>query len=462
MAFYLQTRESMNFRLKRTPSTLSKVQCFFFFVSRFLSAKIFVLCLVGCASDYKWISPHNVDRTHEIRNVLHITRSPESVGIAPEVLRKMERQLELAITRKDIPGATLWVGRKSKVVAAKALGRLGWGSEQNRPTSLDTVYDLASLSKVLGTATVTLALVEEGRLRLEDHVAGILPEFARQGKADITVFDLLTHQSGLKAYEDPSRVKKYQGGASSSEALYNYISHLPKLYPSGDYCLYSCLNYLILARLNESVAGVSQETFLRERVWKPLGMDETTYFPTKEQQHRLAPTSREQSLQGTSNEIHDPLARYYGASSDHVPGNAGIFSTAGDLAIFCQMILNEGQYGGTRVFKPETVQLMTRLHSSLPFYTHEHHEKAETQHYSHRALGWVSYDKPPYAPQKAVKGAAIGHTGYTGTYFWIDRESQSFIVLLTNAVYAHEPPRLRAYRERITATYLEGIYGAPR
>lgn len=410
-------------------------------------AVLFVLLIVSCAPG----------PSKEYGTILSSVR-PSTKAFDPAVLRKMEQRIETTLSREIAPGAVLLVANNGSILNERAFGfrRL---EPQREPMTLDTIFDLASLSKVFGTATSTLVLLEDGKLNLDDRVAQYIPEFAAEGKDDVRVFHLLTHSSGLKAYDDWKAAEKDRGNLTQADALIRRISSLPKLYPTGQYSVYSCLNYLTLARVNEVAAGESQHNLLRRRVWEPLGMKDTGYLLSREQLARCAPTAQKSDGTRMVGETHDPLANYYQSTARHCPGNAGLFSTARDLSIFCQMLLNEGVYGERRVFKPETVRMMTSEQSVLPTYDVKTQGPGGN---SRRGLGWIVYLDTPYNNPAAPDGSFIGHTGYTGTYAWIDKNSRSFIVYLANAVYSKDPPQINDSRREITGAFLEGIYPPPR
>ncbi len=381
---------------------------------------------------------------------------PEQVGISPVTIRDMERRIDEAITNNATPGAVLVVAKDSRIIEEKAFGNRRT-DPQNDPMTLDTIFDLASVSKIVGTATTSMLLIEDGRLHLDDRVADIIPEFAANDKGDVKVRDLITHRSGLKAYDSWKEAEKIRGDLTQADALIKKIAGLPKLYPTGEYTVYSCLNFLTLARVNETVAGESQNSILKRRVWDPLGMKDTTYLLTEEQRARCAPEFKNFEEGRRLGDTHDPLAYYYQSTPEHCPGNAGLFSTAHDLSIYCQMILNGGEYGGVRVFNPETIELMTSTQSILCGYDAK--KKGSDGEPGRRALGWIVYQEPPYTHSAAPVDSFIGHTGYTGTYLWLDKNSKSFILLLSNSVYSKDPPQIHPYRKEVTGIYLEGLYG---
>ncbi len=349
--------------------------------------------------------------------------SPKSVGMDAGVLGEIDAAAEEAIEKGRIPGCAILIARKGIIVREKA-----YGSRSLRPeevaNSLSTIYDLASLTKPVATATAIALLVEDGKLSLDDKVVKYVPSFGQTNKSDVTLAHLLTHTSGLKPYIDVSLLRKKHGPGPNPDAVIAHICSLAKSYETGRGYVYSCLNFVLLARIVEEVSGETTDSLLRRRVWKPLGMKDTGFFLTDEQRKRAAPTRPDGSAnyQGI---VHDPLARYY-MTPQRCCGNAGLFTTARDLAIFAQMLLNRGTYGGVRIFKPETVELFTtpQSPSGLP----------------QRGFGWDIGS--PYA--SVTRGEIIpaadsfGHVGFTGTSLWIDKRSQTFFLILSNRTHAEK------------------------
>ncbi len=348
---------------------------------------------------------------------------PESVGISPSALVEIDGVAEKAIAQGKIPGCVVLVARKGTIVWEKAYGYRSLRPEkvENSP---DAIYDLASVTKPVATATAIALLLEDGKLSLDDKVVKYLPAFAQNGKGDITIAHLLTHVSGLKPYLDMDAVRKEGGLGPNPDFIIEHISALPKSYETGKSCVYSCLNFVVLARIVENVAREPMGNFLKRRVWQPLGMSDTGFFLTEEQRKRAAPTELDGPPESCG-KVHDPIARYY-ITPDHVCGNAGLFSTAGDLAIFAQMLLNGGSYGEARILKPETVDLLTgvRTPDGLP----------------KRGLGW-DIDSPLAAQARGdVIPAAdsFGHIGFTGCSLWIDKKSGAFVVILSNRTHVEK------------------------
>lgn len=361
---------------------------------------------------------------------------PSIVGIDEVQLAQVDTLIMRDIEEGKMPGAVLIVGRNGQIVKRQVYGHLQLVPKK-QAMPVEAIFDLASISKVVGTATATMLLIEDGKLRLDDPVARYLPDFAQQDKGDVTIFYLLTHSSGLKPYASVDKIKEERReGESRADALIRHVCQLPKAYETGKEYKYSCLNFLTLARVNETAAGESQNELLQRRVYGPLGMKDTGYILTEQQKQRTAPTIEVSGtfLQG---QVHDPLANYYG-SGEHCPGNAGLYSSAPDLAIYLQMILNRGAYNGTRVFKAETIDLMTQIHSppGVSF---------------RRGLGWGIYWDSPYASElnHTPEHYILGHLGYTGTYIWLDKGTKAFMVFLTNRVHPEEKQTVKEWLRQV-------------
>ncbi len=340
-----------------------------------------------------------------------------------ESLAHVDAIVQEGIDEKCYPGAVLIIGRNDDVLYQKAYGRHTFEPDA-KPMTLNTLFDLASVTKVVATASTAMALVEEGKLQLDAPVTQYIDSFGTGGKEAVKVRHLLTHVSGLKAYDSPANAEKLRtNGLSSADALISRIASLPASNPPGTTTTYSCLNMLTQARVNENILGGRQDDYATTRIYSPLEMVDTTYRPTKEQLNRTAPSIRKDDGSGLVGSVHDPLANYHSVEH-HCPGNAGLFSTAVDLAHFCEMTAGEGSYHGKQVYKPETIRQMTAIQTPK--------ELSNV-----RGLGWDIYPKPPYAtPFNNVDGKrVVAHTGYTGTMLWVDMNTGAYMVFLTNRTY---------------------------
>jgi CubicO group peptidase (beta-lactamase class C family) len=360
---------------------------------------------------------------------------PESVGMSSQRLAGLDAIVAEAVARKDFPGAVLLVARKGKVVYRKTFG-LSQTVPGPRPLAADMIFDLASVTKPVATATSIMILVERGQIRLWDRVRLYVPEFStwygEKGIAgeEARLYHLLTHTSGLPPYTDPKAAAAALGAPCTPAALAGYIARIPKERPVGEEFIYSCLNYITLAHIVEKVSGLGIDRFSAENIFKPLGMSRTFYRPPAELIDQCVPT---EVIDGTPlrGVVHDPLARLQGGLS----GNAGLFSTADDLALFAQMLLNRGELNGVRVLAPLTVERMTEIYPKVGT--------------SGRGLGW-DIDTDYATVRGDLFGArSYGHSGYTGTSVWIDPETQTAVVLLTNRVHPDDKGDIIALRSKV-------------
>lgn len=336
-------------------------------------------------------------------------KAPAEVGMSAERLANIDRVVRRGLSAGGYPGAAVVVGRRGAAAMQRGYGRLGWTSQSPAVSATETVYDLASLTKVVGTTTAAMILYDEGRLSLDAPVVQYLPEFAGTvNKERVTVRQLLTHHAGLPAG------KQLWRAALNREQARRIVLETPLICSPGDCFLYSDLGADVLGWVVESVAGMALDEFLRERVFIPLSMNDTRFNPPAAWKTRVAPTEvtppRGYALQG---EVHDENAFALGG----VAGHAGLFSTAADLAVFAEMMLNGGVYEGERIISDTTVARFTARTAGT------------------RALGWDTADGDGGSGEH-LSSRAYGHTGYTGTSLWIDPDRDMFVILLTNRVHA--------------------------
>jgi CubicO group peptidase (beta-lactamase class C family) len=335
-------------------------------------------------------------------------KSPTEVGMSSTRLAAIERVVERGIKAGGYPGAAVIVGRKGAAVYEKGFGRLSWSDSSTPVDAQSTIYDVASLSKVVGTTTAIMILYDEKKIGLDDAVINYIPTFGGGDKDKVTIRELLTHTSGLPAGRDIWRIAQ-----TPLEARALVLSTPLEGRPGAQY-IYSDLGADILGLVVEVVAGEPLDKFLARRVFEPLGMNETMYRPADSLKYRIAPTEvtppRGYPLRG---EVHDENAYALGG----VAGHAGLFSTAADLSVFAQMMLNGGEYNGVQIVSKPTVDLFT------------------SRAFGHRALGWDTAEGD-YGSGKYLGPTAYGHTGFTGTSMWIDPEREMFVILLTNRVHA--------------------------
>lgn len=348
--------------------------------------------------------------------------TPELVGLSTQYLHNADKAINKAIENEDIPGAVLAVIKDGKMAYLKAYGNKQLYPKKRKMTT-NTVFDLASVSKSVSTAISAMVLIEQGRLRLADKVNFYIPDFEpwkdEEGNTkDIRVMDLMTHTSGLPPYVEKIEdvIKKY--GAPNPDGLIDYISHCPRDFePKSDF-QYSCLNYITLQRIIETISGVNLQAFAKTHIFDVLELKHTDYKPMGETLKRCAPTEKQKDGSVLKGIVHDPLARLM---NDGISGNAGVFSDANDLAILATCLMNGGEYNGKRILSPLTVKRMT----TVPRCVKE----------IGRTPGWDIFT--PYASNigDLLSEKAYGHTGYTGTSIVIDPENKLAVILLTNRAH---------------------------
>jgi CubicO group peptidase (beta-lactamase class C family) len=370
---------------------------------------------------------------------------PEDAGMSSNQLALLDGILNAAVARKDFPGAVLLVARHGKVVYRKAFGD-SQRVPDRRPMTADMIFDLASLTKPVATATSIMLLVERGEIRLWDRVSVFVPGFSiwhgEKGLPgeETRLFHLLTHTSGLPPYTDAKEAAEKLGDPCATADLVGLIAALPKESAVATEFVYSCLNYITLAHIVHKVTGKTVAEFAGETIFRPLGMTRTFFRPPEAFLGLCVPTEvvDGKPLRGI---VHDPLARLQGG----VSGNAGLFSTADDLAVFAEMLLNGGELSGVRVLSPLSVERMTEIYPKLGR--------------AGRGLGWdVDTD---YA---TVRGdlfgpRSYGHSGYTGTSIWIDPETRTTVVFLTNRVHPDDKGDIIALRSKVANVVAAAVRG---
>ena len=341
--------------------------------------------------------------------------------------------VEEAISQGDLPGAVVLVGQNEHIFYRKAFGHRALVPDIE-PMTVDTVFDLASLTKVVATTTSIMQLVEAGRISLEDSVSKYIPQFERRGKGNITVRDLLTHMSGLRPGFNPAW--RWDGYRAAIEKISNDVTTTKP----GESVVYSDLNFIMLGEIVQRVSGMSLHQFANEHVFKPLGMHDTMYYPAADMKPRIAPSERcwkaarpcggpdGTMLRGL---VHDSAARRMGGGTGH----AGLFSTADDLAIFCRMLLNSGAFGRTRILSTASVDAM--IAPSTP-----------VSDGWIRGLGW-SLDTTFDGRLEKSLPLPIDHSGFTGTKLWLDTESGLYVVFLSNRLHPDGRGEVTDLRENI-------------
>ena len=365
---------------------------------------------------------------------------PEMVGMDSQRLLRADSVIEDAIRKGEIPGAVLAVVRHGKMAYLKAYGnRQVW--PEVKPMTTNTIFDMASCSKAMSTAISALILCEEGKLRMLDAVNRYIPGFEdwkdEQGETTtIRIQHLMTHTSGLPAYYSPSA-----DATPNADACIERISHLKRGFEPGKDFRYSCLNFITLQRVIETVSGISLRDFSRQHIFAPLGMNHTDYIPCapdangvwhntddpcwaglmpkgEDWRSMVAPTTRQSPDSVLCGMVHDPLARIMNGG---ISGNAGLFSSAEDIAILCAMLQNDGEWNGKRILSKQAARLLR----TVPRFAEPYG----------RTYGWDCYS--PYASCSGdlFSRQTYCHTGFTGTGIVIDPELDCSVILLTNAVH---------------------------
>jgi uncharacterized protein YbbC (DUF1343 family) len=364
-------------------------------------------------------------------------------GISIERLARMDAVIAESIKNKELPGAVVLVGHHGRIVWRKAYGARAVEPQRETMTT-DTIFDLASLTKIAATATSIMILIERGEVRLSDPVIKFIPEMKGGARDSITIEQLLTHVSGFAP--DFDLRERWNGYDEAMKRLYRE----PLRNPPGARFVYSDINYIALGEVVHRVSGVTLDEFARRNIYVPLGMRDTGFKPAANLRSRIAPTEKrrgqmnylgdssadagveaEQWLRG---EVHDPTSFRMGG----VAGHAGLFSTADDLATYCQMILSGGSYRGAKILSPLAVAMMTQ-------------PRAVSETGAARGLGWdiassFSANKGDLFPL-----GSFGHTGFTGTSLWIDPASETFVVFLSNRVHPDGKGDVASLRGRVAS-----------
>ncbi len=358
-------------------------------------------------------------------------------GTAPGAgpFEEARRMLEDFVRDQAFPGAVLAVGHRGRLVLEAAAGRLDYSADA-APVTADTIYDLASLSKAVGTTTAAMMLAESGRLLLDAPLKDYLPEFRGPGREKVRVAHLLTHSSGLPAWAP--LYKEVRG----YDAFIAKASALPLEFEPGTKSQYSDFGMILMGEVVRRAAGRPLDRLLSEQLFAPLGMRSTGYNPAKTLLGRIAPTEddpwRRRVIRG---EVHDENAWAMGG----VAGHAGLFSTARDLALFAQMMLNQGIYDHRRYLKPETIARFT---------------SAQGPPGSAQGFGWRK-PSPESWTGRVFSPSAYGHTGFTGTSLWIDPQQQAFVILLSNRVHpSRKNQKIEEARRALAESVMKALKSA--
>lgn len=360
---------------------------------------------------------------------------PGYVGLEPDSLALLDSIITKAITDSVFPGAQLAVAKDGAIVLNKSFGKQTY-SRNSSAINNETMFDFASITKVVATTSAIMKLCDEEKIRLDDSVMKYIPEFGNKGKEKITTRNLLLHNGGLPAF------KRLYLTCKSSQEVLDSIYQTETIYPIGDSTIYSDFDFILLGKIVEKISGVTLDKYVDSVFFKPLGMKSTFFNPSSSIWKDIAPTEydsvyRKRLIQG---EVHDENAFALGGISGH----AGLFSTASDVLIFLQMIMNSGSYGSKQYLKPETVKLFTTR---------------QTQK-STRALGWDTKTINGYSSAGTLFGEkSFGHTGFTGTSVWVEPEKNIFVILLTNRVYpTRNNTKIMQIRPKVHDIIIRAIY----
>jgi CubicO group peptidase (beta-lactamase class C family) len=351
--------------------------------------------------------------------------TPRPTVFRPEKLAEMDAAIETAIANKNCPGGVLWLEHNGTTYH-KAFGSRAVVPARE-PMTENTIFDAASLTKVVATTPAVMLLIERGKVELEAAVTNYVPEFTGDGKEAITVRELLTHTSGL-----PPDIETKTDWHGQAEAIKKACAEKLLAQP-GAVFRYSDINFFLLGEIVQRVSKTPLEVFVRREIYEPLKMRDTGFLPLErgEKISRIAPTEVVNGVpfRGV---VHDPTARHMGG----VAGHAGLFFTASDLARYARMLLNNGELDGVRIFKPETVKLMTSVQTP---------PKISAQ----RGLGW-DIDSPYAGPRGDIfPVGSYGHTGWTGGSLWMDPFSNTFVIFLSNRNHPTEAGNVIGLRHKL-------------
>ncbi len=337
----------------------------------------------------------------------------------------IDRVIEEEMAKGNFPGAVVLVGQQDDIVYWQAFGN-EITDPCEEPVNKHTIFDLASMTKPIATATSIMILKDRREIQLGNYVSKYLPAFACNGKEEARIEHLLTHTSGLPAYTNAAKLKE-QFGSPCPDKVIEKICELEAVSKPGEEFRYSCLGYITLAKIVKTVSGKNIGKFSSQNIFTPLGMKHTSYNPPEAWEQDIAATEviDGRPLRGI---VHDPLARLMSGLS----GNAGLFSNAYDLSIYCRMLLNGGKWQGKRILSPEAVTLLT------------------AERTNGRACGFdvnstYAWIKGSYAPEQAYC-----HTGYTGTSIVCDPASKTFIIILANRVHPKDDGTTKPVRIKIS------------
>ncbi|OGU63214.1 MAG: hypothetical protein A3C56_05330 [Ignavibacteria bacterium RIFCSPHIGHO2_02_FULL_56_12] len=362
------------------------------------------------------------------------TGLPEEVNMSSEKLRAVDEIMTKAVRDSAFPGGVILAAKNGVVVYHKAFGGMDY-SVYPQAVTPNTIYDLASVTKVISTTSAVMRLVDEGKVSLDDPIVKYIPQFGQRGKERVKLYNLLVHNSGLPAW------RRFYEFCSDRQCVLDSVFATPLIYTPGDSMIYSDLGLITTMAVIEKVTGVSLDRFVDSVFFKPLGMRTTMYIPKERFHDRIAPTEVDTYWKKTGiavrGRVHDENAATLGG----VSGHAGLFSSASDLAVMMQMLMNGGTYGGKRYIQEATVRRFTTRQSER----------------SSRGIGWDTKSSDRSFSGRKTSMKTFLHTGFTGTSVVADPENGMIVILLTNRVY---PTRDTNKIARVRPAVHEAVYGA--
>jgi len=347
-----------------------------------------------------------------------------AINIASDKLKAIDEIVDGEIEKGSFPGAVVLVGRDEEILYRRAFGNQ-LIKPRKEAMNEQTVFDIASLTKPVATAASIMILRDRGKIELSDNVGKYIGAFACEGKEEATIKHLLTHTSGLPAYTNASKLAE-KFGSPCPDKVVEKICSLKAMSEPGREFRYSCLGYITLAKIVETVSGRRIDQFAAENIFEPLKMQRTAYKPAESWKGNIAATEvvKGQPLRGT---VHDPLAQLM----DGISGNAGVFSTADDLSIYCRMLLNGGTYKGAKILSSESVRLLTAA-------------------FSHgRACGFDVQSSYSWIKGANAQEGTFCHSGYTGTSIVCDPADKIYIIILTNRAHPDDKGTVKPVRTKV-------------
>lgn len=329
-----------------------------------------------------------------------------SVSVFGQNYSALDSLINFGVTDHRYPGASVLIGNEDGIIYKNTYGHYTY-DENSSEISAESMFDLASVTKVFATTMCVMKLYDEGKIALDDPVAKYLPNFGAKGKEHITIKNLLVHNSGLPAYYQPNP-------GEGRDEIFPIIDNLELRYETGKDMVYSCLHFVTLMRVVEKITGMKMWEYLKQEITDPLEMHHTMFTPPESMKNQCVPT--EGDIQG---HVHDPIAYHL----EGLSGNAGLFSTAEDMSKICQLMLNKGELNGKRIFSEQTVELFT---------------KVDDKELSNRALGWETNAYSSSTCGALFAPESFGHNGYTGTMVWIDPTRDTYLIFLTNRVHPND------------------------